>query len=130
MPPGRDGVRAAGGRRRAKSEAATNWTSAGRGARICNCQDLQLTGWGHVLITLPSALLAPPLLGDSGASCFAVLAVSVTNVIGNDQVFGYRYSFDGLRRDAITSPAKRFFFIGLFMSFGTNRSKEVIENNN
>ncbi|MGZ4155891.1 MAG: TonB-dependent receptor, partial [Bacteroidia bacterium] len=63
-------------------------------------------------------------------NCFAVLAVSVTNVIGNDQIYGYHYSYDYMRSQAITPPAKRFFFIGLFMSFGTNRSKEVIDNNN
>ena len=63
-------------------------------------------------------------------NCFAVLAVSVTNTIGNQQIFGYNYSYDYMRSQAITPPAKRFFFIGLFMSFGTNRSKEVIDNNN
>ena len=63
-------------------------------------------------------------------NCFAVLAVSVTNVIGNNQVFGYHYSYDYQRSQAITPPAKRFIFIGLFMSFGTDRSKEVIDNNN
>ncbi len=62
--------------------------------------------------------------------CFAVLAFAVTNVIGNDQVFGYRYSYDMQRSQAITPPAKRFFFIGLFLSFGQDRSKEVIDNNN
>ncbi len=62
--------------------------------------------------------------------CFAVLAFAVTNVIGNDQVFGYRYSYDLQRSQAITPPAKRFFFVGLFLSFGQDRSKEVINNNN
>jgi hypothetical protein len=62
--------------------------------------------------------------------CFAVLAVSVTNVLGSTQVFGYRYSYDWERRSAIMPPAKRFFFIGLFLSFGQDRSKEVIDNNN
>jgi vitamin B12 transporter len=61
--------------------------------------------------------------------CFAVLAVSVGNVIGNEQVYSYRYSYDGLRRNAVGPPAKRFIFIGLFMSFGMDRSKEVIDNN-
>lgn len=75
-------------------------------------------------------------LGINGAflrqikNCFAVLAFSVTNTIGNDQIFGYRYSYDFQRSAAVTPPAKRFYFIGLFLSFGQNRSKEVIENNN
>jgi hypothetical protein len=75
-------------------------------------------------------------LGINGAylrqikNCFAVLAFSVTNVIGNDQIFGYRYSYDYQRIAAVTPPAKRFFFVGLFLSFGQNRSKEVIDNNN
>ncbi|HET6227706.1 MAG TPA: TonB-dependent receptor [Bacteroidia bacterium] len=63
-------------------------------------------------------------------NCFAVLAVSVTNALGSTQIFGYRYSYDLERRTAITTPAKRFFFIGLFLSFGQDRSKEVIDNNN
>ncbi|MCW3103188.1 MAG: TonB-dependent receptor [Bacteroidetes bacterium] len=62
--------------------------------------------------------------------CFAVLAVSVGNVIGNEQVYSYRYSYDGMRRSAVGPPAKRFFFVGLFLSFGQDRSKEVIDNNN
>lgn len=75
-------------------------------------------------------------LGVNGAylrqikNCFAVLAFSVTNVIGNEQVFGYRYSYDGMRSVAVGPPAKRFYFVGLFLSFGENRSKEVIDNNN
>jgi len=62
--------------------------------------------------------------------CFAVLAVSVTNALGSTQVYGYRYSADLERRTAIMPPAKRFFFVGLFLSFGQDRSKEVIDNNN
>jgi hypothetical protein len=61
---------------------------------------------------------------------FTVIAVSVTNVTGFNQVFGYRYSYDGMRREAIGPPAKRSFFIGVFMSFGQDRSKDVINNNN
>ncbi|MDQ3109077.1 MAG: TonB-dependent receptor [Bacteroidota bacterium] len=61
---------------------------------------------------------------------FTVIVVSVTNVAGFDQVYGYRYSYDGSRREAIIPPAKRSFFIGMFMSFGTDRSKDVINNNN
>jgi hypothetical protein len=63
-------------------------------------------------------------------NAFCVLAVSVTNTLGSTQVFGYRYSYDYSYRAAVMPPAKRFYFIGLFMSFGQNRSKEVIDNNN
>ena len=62
--------------------------------------------------------------------CFGVLAFSVTNVIGNDQIYGYHYSEAGVRSQAIIPPAKRFFFIGLFLSFGVDRSKEIIDSNN
>ncbi|CAN5916463.1 TonB-dependent receptor [soil metagenome] len=61
---------------------------------------------------------------------FTVFVISVTNVPGFSQVYGYRYSYDGSRREAIIPPAKRSFFIGMFMSFGTDRSKDVINNNN
>jgi hypothetical protein len=61
---------------------------------------------------------------------FTVFVISVTNVPGFNQVYGYRYSFDGMSREAIVPPAKRSFFIGMFMSFGQDRSKEVINNNN
>ncbi len=61
---------------------------------------------------------------------FTVLVLSVTNVFGINEVYGYRYSYDGTRREAIIPPAKRSIFIGCFMSFGTDRSKDVINNNN
>jgi vitamin B12 transporter len=61
---------------------------------------------------------------------FTVLVLSVTNVAGINNVYGYRYSYDGMRREAIIPPAKRSIFIGMFMSFGTDRSKDVINNNN
>lgn len=61
---------------------------------------------------------------------FTVFVISVTNVPGFEQVYGYRYSYDGLRREAITPPAKRSVFLGMFMSFGQDRSKDVINSNN
>lgn len=60
---------------------------------------------------------------------FSVLVFSLTNVFGNDQIYGYNYSYNGLIKSAITPPARRFFFIGLFMSFGVDRTQDVINNN-
>lgn len=72
------------------------------------------------------ALSAAYLL--QGKKTFTVLVCSVSNVLGSDQVYGYRYSADGSSRAAITAPARRFFFLGAFISFGIDRSQEVIDN--
>ncbi|MBI3510776.1 MAG: TonB-dependent receptor [Bacteroidetes bacterium] len=64
------------------------------------------------------------------AGAFTVIVVSVTNVPGFNNVYGYRYSYDGARRESIAPQSKRTFFIGMFMSFGTDRRKDVINNTN
>ncbi len=54
---------------------------------------------------------------------FTIIHASVSNVLGQDQVFGYQFSrtpdangqFSSV---AIRPPAKQFFFIGMFVSIG------------
>lgn len=70
-----------------------------------------------------------PNLGKQNAKTFIVLFASVTNVLGTDQVYGYNYSYNGLIRQPITPPAKRFYFIGCFLSWGIDRSQDAINNN-
>lgn len=60
---------------------------------------------------------------------YAVIVGSVTNVLNSKQVFGYNYSHDGARKDAITPPAPQFFFLGLFLSWGVDRRQDAINNN-
>jgi vitamin B12 transporter len=60
---------------------------------------------------------------------YAVFVASVTNVLGSNQIFGYNYSYNGLYKEAITPPAKRFFFVGVFLSWGVDRTQDVINNN-
>lgn len=69
-----------------------------------------------------------PTLGISKKN-FIVLVASVTNVLGADPVFGYHYSYNGLRKEAIGLPAKRFYFIGAFFSWGVDRTQDAINNN-
>lgn len=64
-----------------------------------------------------------------GRKTFTVLVLSVDNVLGSKQIYGYRFSKDGSRGEAITAPAKRFFFLGAFLSFGIDRSQDIINNN-
>ncbi|HEY0272477.1 MAG TPA: TonB-dependent receptor, partial [Chitinophaga sp.] len=59
---------------------------------------------------------------------FTVFVFSVTNVTGNNLVYNYNYSSDGQRRQEVTPNAPRFFFLGMFMSFGIDRRQEVIDN--
>ncbi|HEX8333235.1 MAG TPA: TonB-dependent receptor [Segetibacter sp.] len=62
-------------------------------------------------------------------NAYAVLVGSVTNVLGANQVFGYNYSHDGYRKQVITTPAKRFYFIGVFVSWGVDRTQDAINGN-
>jgi vitamin B12 transporter len=52
---------------------------------------------------------------------FTVVALSCSNVLGIDNVYGYRYSLDGTRREALGSTAPRFFFIGMFINIGQDK---------
>ncbi len=58
---------------------------------------------------------------------FTVFVFTMTNVIGNEQQYGWRYSSDKLRRSMVGPMAPRFFYLGMFMSFGVDRRQEVID---
>ncbi len=65
----------------------------------------------------------------SMGKAFAVIVASMTNVLNSNQVFGYTYSHDGARKEAITPPASQFFFLGIFLSWGVDRRQDAINNN-
>lgn len=69
-----------------------------------------------------------PTIGKSTKN-FIVLVASITNVLGATPVYGYNYSYNGLRKEAITPTAPRFFFIGAFFSWGVDRTQDAINNN-
>jgi hypothetical protein len=70
-----------------------------------------------------------PTVGNTKAKTFVVLFASVSNVLGNNLVYGYNYSYSGTYKQPITPPAKRFYFIGCFLSWGVDRSQDAINNN-
>lgn len=70
-----------------------------------------------------------PSIGKQDAKAFTVLVLSVSNVFGLDQVFNYRYSYNGLRKQEIRPPSRMFVFVGAFISFGIDRSQDVINSN-
>ncbi len=52
---------------------------------------------------------------------FAVVVFSVTNVLGINNVFTYRYSSDGTRRTEVGPTSARFIFIGTFINIGSKK---------
>ena len=70
-----------------------------------------------------------PSIGKTNAKTFWVLVASVTNVLGYNAVYGYNYSYDGLTKQPIEPPAKRFYFIGVFLSWGVDRTQDAINGN-
>ena len=70
-----------------------------------------------------------PSLGKKNPKAFTVWVLSISNVLGQKQVFGYNYSSVNDRKVAITPAYKTFVFVGCFMSFGIDRTQDAINNN-
>lgn len=70
-----------------------------------------------------------PNLGKKDARAFTVLVLSINNVLGTKNEFGYNFSSNGLKSRAIVPPTNTFVFIGAFISLGTDRTQEAINNN-
>ncbi|MEQ1677923.1 MAG: TonB-dependent receptor [Chitinophagaceae bacterium] len=69
-----------------------------------------------------------PSIGKKDAKSFAVYVFQVSNIFNIKQTYGYQYSYNGLRKEAIVPTSRMFVFIGAFISFGIDRSEEVINN--
>ena len=70
-----------------------------------------------------------PNVFGKGANKFNVFVFSITNVLGSKQVFGYNYSYNGIRKEAIIPATKTFIYLGAFFSFGVDRTQDAINNN-
>jgi hypothetical protein len=58
---------------------------------------------------------------------FAVYVLSISNIFGIKQVYGYQYSYNGARKEQIIPPSRIFVYIGAFFSFGIDRSQETVD---
>ena len=70
-----------------------------------------------------------PNIGKKNPRTFAVWVLGINNVLGQKQIFTYNYNNDGSKKEAVTSPSKRFIFLGCFLSFGIDRTQDAINNN-
>ena len=70
-----------------------------------------------------------PSVGKKNARLFWVLVASATNVLRSDQVYGYNFSYNGSYKQPVNPPARSFYFIGAFFSWGVDRTQDAINNN-
>lgn len=72
-----------------------------------------------------------PNLGKKDAKAFTIFVLSISNVLGSKNVYGYNFSAsdDGARRSAVVPPVNTFIFIGAFISFGVDKTQDAINNN-
>jgi len=70
-----------------------------------------------------------PNLGKQNKKAFIVWVLSVSNVLGQTQVFNYSYGTVTDNKQPIGPTAKRFAFIACFISFGVDRTEDAINNN-
>lgn len=69
-----------------------------------------------------------PSIGKKEAKSFAVYVLQVSNIFNIRQTYGYQYSWNGQRKEAIVPTSRMFVYIGAFISFGVDRTNEVIDN--
>ncbi|WP_332019206.1 hypothetical protein, partial [Kaistella sp.] len=63
------------------------------------------------------------------AKAFTILVLSVNNILGQKNIYGYNFSNDGMRSKPLLPSANTFVFIGAFISFGIDRTQEAIDKN-
>ncbi|KPH11778.1 TonB-dependent receptor [Chryseobacterium sp. ERMR1:04] len=70
-----------------------------------------------------------PNLGKKDAKAFTIFVLSISNVLGTKNVYGYNFSQDGSRSSGVVPPINTFVFVGAFISFGVDKTQDAINNN-
>lgn len=70
-----------------------------------------------------------PNLGKKDAKAFTIFVLSISNVLGTKNVYGYNFSHDGNRSSSVVPPVNTFVFVGMFISFGVDKTQDAINNN-
>lgn len=68
-----------------------------------------------------------PTIGKKDAKNFAVYVLSISNLFNIKQVYGYQFSYNGVRKEEIVPTSRMFVYIGAFFSFGIDRSQDTID---
>ncbi|MEO6133857.1 MAG: TonB-dependent receptor [Ginsengibacter sp.] len=92
--------------------------------------NLKITEQGHTknYNDLSLSINYLPSIGKKDAKAFTVFVLSVTNVLGFNNVYSYNFSANGKNKIAVIPPAKRFVYLGCFISLGIDRTEDAINN--
>ena len=90
---------------------------------------LRNSGWVKDYNSLNFSVNYLPNLGKQDSKYFTVLVLSISNILGSKNVYGYQFSQDGSRNAATVPPIGSFVFIGAFISFGVDKTNDAINNN-
>jgi hypothetical protein len=69
-----------------------------------------------------------PFIGKQNPKSYTVWVLQVSNIFNLKQTYGYQYSYNGYRKEAIVPTSRMFVFVGAFISFGLDRTDEIINN--
>lgn len=70
-----------------------------------------------------------PNIGKKDAKAFTIFVLSISNVLGTKNVYGYNFSQNGSRSSTVVPPVNTFVFVGMFISFGVDKTQDAINNN-
>ena len=70
-----------------------------------------------------------PNLGKKDSKAFTVFVLSISNILGTKNIYGYNFSQNGSRSSAVVPPVNTFVFVGMFISFGVDKTQDAINNN-
>lgn len=69
-----------------------------------------------------------PSIGKKEAKAFSIFVLSINNILGTKNIYGYRFTPSG-GKIASKPLYDTFLFIGWFISFGVDRTQDAINNN-
>ncbi|WP_262150292.1 TonB-dependent receptor [Chryseobacterium foetidum] len=70
-----------------------------------------------------------PNLGKKDSKAFTIFVLSISNILGRNNIYGYNFSSNGNFRSAVVPPVNTFVFVGMFISFGVDKTQDAINNN-
>ncbi len=69
-----------------------------------------------------------PNIGKKDAKSFTILIAGINNILNSKNVFGGRFSQDGMRSTPILPSSNRMVYVGVNFNFGIDKTQDTIDN--